>query len=109
MNAVVANPKPLLSACLSLVSPLTPSLNTPLAPFKIYEMELLYMFKSLGKYSVIIVTTVLFLALVLTVLGLNFYMSFQVEANAEAVNVAGRQRMLSQRISKSLLNTQAAP
>ena len=65
------------------------------------------MFKSLGKYSVIIVTTVLFLALVLTVLGLNFYMSFQVEANAEAVNVAGRQRMLSQRISKSLLNTQA--
>lgn len=65
------------------------------------------MFKSLGKYSVIIVTTVLFLALVLTVLGLNFYMSFQVEANAEAVNVAGRQRMLSQRISKSLLNSQA--
>ena len=65
------------------------------------------MFKSLGKYSVIIVTTVLFLALVLTVLGLNFYMSFQVEANAESVNVAGRQRMLSQRISKSLLNTQA--
>ena len=65
------------------------------------------MFKSLGKYSVIIVTTALFLALVLSVLGLNFYMSFQVEANAEAVNVAGRQRMLSQRISKSLLDTQA--
>ena len=34
-------------------------------------------------------------------------MSFQVESNAESVNVAGRQRMLSQRISKSLLNTQA--
>jgi len=51
------------------------------------------MFKSFGKYSVIIVTTVLFLALVLSVLGLNFYMSFQVEANAEAVNVAGRQRI----------------
>ena len=65
------------------------------------------MLKSLGKYSVIIVTTALFLALVLSVLGLNFYMSFQVEANAEAVNVAGRQRMLSQRISKSLLDTQA--
>ena len=65
------------------------------------------MFKSLGKYSVIIVTTALFLILVLSVLGLNFYMSFQVESNAEAVNVAGRQRMLSQRISKSLLNTQA--
>ena len=65
------------------------------------------MFKSLGKYSVIIVTTALFLILVLSVLGLNFYMSFQVESNAESVNVAGRQRMLSQRISKSLLNTQA--
>ena len=64
------------------------------------------MFKALGKYSVIIVTTALFLVLVVTVLGLNFYMSYQVEANAEAVNVAGRQRMLSQRISKSLLNTQ---
>jgi len=65
------------------------------------------MFKSLGKYSVIIITTALFLILVLSVLGLNFYMSFQVESNAESVNVAGRQRMLSQRISKSLLNTQA--
>ncbi len=64
------------------------------------------MFKAFGKYSVIIMTTALFLASVITVLGLNFYMSFQVEANAEAVNVAGRQRMLSQRVSKSLLNTQ---
>ena len=59
-----------------------------------------------GKYSVVVITTIIFLVLVLSVLGLNFYTSFQVEANAEAVNVAGRQRMLSQRTAKSLLNTQ---
>jgi len=59
-----------------------------------------------GKYSVVIVTTIVFLILVLSVLGLNFYSSFQVEANAESVNIAGRQRMLSQRTAKSLLNTQ---
>ena len=64
------------------------------------------MFKSLGKYFVIIITTVLFLFCVVSILGLNFYMSYQVESNAEAVNVAGRQRMLSQRVSKSLLNSQ---
>jgi HPt (histidine-containing phosphotransfer) domain-containing protein len=40
------------------------------------------------------------------VLGFNFYSSFQVEANAEVVNVAGRQRMLSQRTTKALLQTQ---
>lgn len=63
-------------------------------------------FSLFGKYSVVVITTIIFLVLVLSVLGLNFYSSFQVEANAEAVNVAGRQRMLSQRTAKSLLNTQ---
>lgn len=58
----------------------------------------------LGRYASVIVTTIVFVALVVGVLGTNFYLSFQTEANAEVVNIAGRQRMLSQRIAKSLAN-----
>lgn len=58
----------------------------------------------LGRYASVIVTTIVFVALVVGVLGTNFYLSFQTEANAEVVNIAGRQRMLSQRIAKSLGN-----
>jgi len=57
-----------------------------------------------GRYAAIIVTVVAFLLLVLGVLGLNFYTSFQTEVTAEAVNIAGRQRMLSQRTAKALSN-----
>lgn len=57
-----------------------------------------------GRYTAIIATIVVFLVLVLGVLGLNFYISFQTEVTAEAVNIAGRQRMLSQRTAKSLSN-----
>ncbi len=57
-----------------------------------------------GRYAAIIATVAIFLVLVLGVLGNNFYTSFQTEATAEAVNIAGRQRMLSQRTAKSLSN-----
>ncbi|WP_196157404.1 ATP-binding protein [Reinekea sp. G2M2-21] len=59
----------------------------------------------IGKYRNIIVSVALFLLLDASVLLTNFYMSFQISEDATAVNLAGRQRMLSQRIMKSLLET----
>ncbi|RRJ84014.1 diguanylate cyclase domain-containing protein [Aestuariirhabdus litorea] len=44
-----------------------------------------------------------FLALELTALGADIWLSRQVERDAAAINTAGRQRMLSQMISKSIL------
>lgn len=62
---------------------------------------------TLDKYRGIILSIALFIVLDASVLTMNFFISFQVAEDAEAVNVAGRQRMLSQRIMKSLLETQA--
>ena len=55
-----------------------------------------------GKYKGIIVSIALFLLLDASVLIMNFYISFEIADDASAVNLAGRQRMLSQRITKSL-------
>ena len=61
----------------------------------------------LGKYREIIWAVALFLVLDLSVLILNFYISYQISEDALSINLAGRQRMLSQRITKSLLIAQA--
>lgn len=59
-----------------------------------------------GKYREVILAVAFFLVCDLAVLVLNFYISFQISQDALSINLAGRQRMLSQRITKSLLTTQ---
>jgi two-component system, chemotaxis family, sensor kinase CheA len=55
-----------------------------------------------GKYRGIIISVALFLLLDASVLVFNFYVSYQIAEDAVGVNLAGRQRMLSQRMAKSL-------
>ncbi|MCG8612453.1 MAG: ATP-binding protein [Pseudomonadales bacterium] len=61
-----------------------------------------------GKYKGIIVSIALFLLLDASVLLLNFYISFEIAEDANDVNLAGRQRMLSQRMVKSLFDLDSA-
>ena len=56
-----------------------------------------------GKYRQIVIAVAAFLVFDLGVLILNFYTSFQIAADAVSINLAGRERMLSQRMSKALL------
>lgn len=60
------------------------------------------------RYRTIVLAVGLFLVFDLGVLILNFVLSSRIEADATAVNLAGRQRMLSQRTVKALLLTQNA-
>ncbi len=57
-----------------------------------------------GKYKSIVVSIALFLLLDASVLIMNFYISFEISEDASGINLAGRQRMLSQRMVKSLVN-----
>lgn len=57
----------------------------------------------LGKYRVIVIAVALFLVFDLGVLILNFFTSYQISQDAISINMAGRQRMLSQRMTKSIL------
>lgn len=66
------------------------------------------MWAALGKYKSIVVSIALFLLLDASVLILNFYISFKISEDAVSVNLAGRQRMLSQRTVKSLYELDAA-
>ncbi|TCJ15790.1 response regulator [Parasulfuritortus cantonensis] len=55
-----------------------------------------------------VVAVVLFLLFDFTALVLNFWLSHRIEQRAVAINLAGRQRMLSQRLTKVLLQMQVA-
>lgn len=55
-----------------------------------------------GKYKGILISVALFILLDASVMILNFYVSFEISADAIGINLAGRQRMLSQRMAKSL-------
>lgn len=57
----------------------------------------------LGKYRTIVISIALFLLFDLGVLVLNFFISSEIARDALNVNLAGRQRMLSQRTAKVAL------
>ncbi|GGB91110.1 hypothetical protein GCM10011352_16440 [Marinobacterium zhoushanense] len=58
----------------------------------------------LGKYRAIVISVALFIFLDAGVLVLNFYISSQIADDATNVNLAGRQRMLSQKATKALFD-----
>ncbi|MBE9398160.1 type IV pili methyl-accepting chemotaxis transducer N-terminal domain-containing protein [Pontibacterium sp. N1Y112] len=62
--------------------------------------------RNFGKYRAIVISVAMFIILDLGVLGLNFYISSQIASDAVNVNLAGRQRMLSQKSVKALLDYQ---
>lgn len=61
-----------------------------------------------GKYREIVIAVAFFLVFDLAVLILNFVISFQIADDALAINLAGRQRMLTQRMTKALLQVEGA-
>ncbi|WP_395376977.1 type IV pili methyl-accepting chemotaxis transducer N-terminal domain-containing protein [Marinicella sp. W31] len=55
-----------------------------------------------GRYRSIIIFITVFVLLIVGLLSLNFYISVQFEEDSYQINMAGRQRMLSQRTAKTL-------
>jgi len=62
--------------------------------------------KTSSKYRDLIIAISLFLLFNLLVLGLNFYTSQGLDNDAVSINLAGRQRMLSQRMTNVILGMQ---
>ena len=56
-----------------------------------------------SKYRKIVFAAFLFLIAYAVVIGINFYSTYEAEESAVAINLAGRQRMLSQRMTKALI------
>jgi len=68
-----------------------------------------FVFPRLGsRYRALIVFIALFVFSIISVLALNFYISSEFNEDALEINIAGRQRMLSQRTVKALLDLQNA-
>ncbi|NJO20840.1 MAG: hypothetical protein HC838_13475 [Spirulinaceae cyanobacterium RM2_2_10] len=63
---------------------------------------------ALQKYRTLLIAITLFLCFDLGVLVPNFILSSRIKQDAIAINLAGRQRMLSQRTVKSLFQLQIA-
>ena len=63
---------------------------------------------SFGKYREIVIAVAFFLLFDIGVLVLNFYTSFKIDQDTVAINLAGRQRYVSQRIARTLLELDAA-
>ena len=61
-----------------------------------------------AKYRDIVIAASLFILFDLCVLVLNFYTSYEIAEDATTINLAGRQRMLSQRMAKTLLQAEMA-
>ncbi len=59
--------------------------------------------KNLISLPAIFMPVLLFIVFDSVALGLNFWISAKLEKSAVAINLSGRQRMLSQRMTKSLL------
>ncbi len=62
--------------------------------------------KIFGKYKSIVISLSLFVFIITGVMVLNLLISTELERGAVEISIAGRQRMLSQRIFKDLLNLQ---
>jgi two-component system chemotaxis sensor kinase CheA len=88
---------------MSAVLPITPSIADSKNPKKSKASTKLGGQFTFGKYREIIFAVALFLLFDLGVLVLNFYTSFQIAEDALGINLAGRQRMLSQRTAKALV------
>lgn len=61
---------------------------------------------NLPKYnlSLLILWLTIFIVMDMTILGLNIWISIEIDKDAAAINIAGRQRMLSQRMTKEILS-----
>ena len=93
---------------MSAVLPLDPSTSPAVAPTHRGARRKARQRFRFGKYREIIIAVAFFLLFDLGVLVLNFYTSFQIDQDTVAINLAGRQRYVSQRIARTLLELDAA-